>query len=364
MIQVAGGSYPAQVVIRTNPAKPAPAVSFVAAGGSVTVSGTLALGQNNGSSSGNTPDHLSFDGINVSGGCLQTFYNGGSQSTDLTFRNAHIQALNNSCHLVYLQSSDHVLIQNVELGPMCCNGDAVEFGIPRSGAPNPSNITLDNVYIHDIYDSCSHVPSGFGQCSGQGYGSGCGICDHVDGLQAFGGTNLTIQNSRVYAINPGGAVGQGIFFQSANGGRFSNITLSGDKVSSAPNNDVSFAGPGNSVFSGAISIVQNTFSGDFHIYDRNPGPDSRVIAPGTSIQFANNIIGSMTDEGTTPLCTITTGSGGSMAPSFSHNLFGNAKCGSTDAQGVASFVSTNLSAPNLTVQAGSLGAGLGSSQAG
>jgi hypothetical protein len=339
-------------------------VSFVAGSGAATVTGTLALGQNNGSSTGNTPDHLAFTGINITGGCLQTFYNGGSQSTDLTFRNAHIQALNNSCHLIDLQSSDHVVIQNVELGPMCCDGDAVELGIPRVGAPNPSNITLDGLYIHDIYDSCSFASSSFGQCAGQGFESGCSSCDHVDGLQAFGGTNVVIQNSRVYAINPGGRVGQGIFFQSANGGTFSNITLSQDKVSSTPNNDVSFAGPGNSVFSGSINITQNTFSGDFHIYDRNPGPDSRVIAPGTTIQFANNIIGSLTDEGTSPLCTLTNGAGGLLAPVFSHDLFGNTKCSSTDAQGVANYVSTNPFSPNLTLQAGSLGSGLGSSQAG
>lgn len=360
LIQVAGGTYPAQTIAGGSAPKPAPAVTFASAPGStVTISGVLRLGKSNNLASGNTPDHLAFDGININGGCLVTVYNRGPQSTDLSFRNAHIQALNNSCHLVDLMSNDHVLIQNVELGPMCCNGDAVELAIPRNGAPNPSNITLDHVYIHDIYDSCKRVSSSFGSCSVQGFGDGCSTCDHVDGLQAFGGSTVRITNSRVYAINPGGPVGQGLFFQSANGGRFSDITLQQDMVDSAPNNDVAFSGPGNSVFSGSLNLLYNTFRGDFHIYDTIPGPDARVVAPGATIKLVGNIIGSATNNSNASLCKVVAGDGSTIIPLFSHNVFGNATCDPTDIKGVASYVSTNRMAPDLHLTPTSLGINAG-----
>jgi hypothetical protein len=311
--------------VRTNPAKAAPAVTFQA-NGSVTVAGSLSLGTNNGQRSGDTPDYLAFDGINITGGCLLTLYNGASgtpQPTGLLFQNAHIQALNNSCHLVYLNSSDNVVIRNVELGPMCCDGDAVELGIPRVGAPNPSNIVLDSLYIHDIYDSCARAAA-FGPCTVTGFGSGCGGCDHVDGLQAFGGTNVTVKNTRVYAINPGGPVGQGLFFQSANGGTFTNLTLQNDTVAPTPNNDVSIAGPGNSVFSGSINILNNNFLGDFSIYDWVlNGTDSRVVAAGTSISFVGNTIGYATNA---KKCSVTAGNGSIITPTYSNNVFGNGVC--------------------------------------
>jgi hypothetical protein len=295
------------------------------ANGSVTVAGTLSLGTSNGQASGNTPDYLAFDGINITGGCLFTYYNTAPQPTGLSFQNAHIQALNNSCHLISLNSSNNVSIRNVELGPMCCNGDAVELGIPRSGAPNPSNIVLDGLYIHDIYDSCARAAA-FGPCTVSGYGSGCSSCDHVDGLQAFGGTNVTVKNTRVVAINPGGAVGQGLFFQSANGGKFTNLTLQGNTVNPTPNNDVSIAGPGNSVFLGSLNILSNNFPGDFSIYDWIlNGTDSRVVAAGTSISMIGNTIGHGSNV-KKPTCTVTAGDGSTIVPTYSNNVFGNGVC--------------------------------------
>jgi hypothetical protein len=255
--------------------------------------------------------------------------------------------LNNACHLVYLNSSDHVLIQNVDLGPMCCDGDAVEIAVPRNGAPNPSNVVLDHLYIHDIYDSCARAAR-FGSCTVTGFGSGCGSCDHVDGIQAFGGTNITISNSRVYSINPGGPVGQGIFFAPANGGSFANLTLQNNMVDSMPNNDTSFVGPGNSWYSGSINLLYNTFRGDLAIYPY-------AVAAGTPITVTGNVIGAAVTGSPAPLCSLKAGDGSTLTPVFSYNLIGNTTCSSTDIQGIATYNSINPQTPDLRLQASSLG---------
>ncbi len=102
-----------------------------------------------------------------------------------------------------------------------------------------SNVTFSDNYIHDIYDSCTHEPAAITavhSCSGLGYGDGGGApcspsCQHPDGVQAYGCNTCDLSNNRVYAIDavsdtpPAGGQGQGFFFQSANGGTFSNLTF-------------------------------------------------------------------------------------------------------------------------------------------
>jgi hypothetical protein len=355
-VLAAGGTYPAQTIMRTSPQKPAPAVVFKAArGGTVTVNGVLSLGANNGQLSGDSPSYLTFDGININGGCFITRYNESTAvplPTGLTYQNAHIQALDNACHLVYLNSSDHVLIRNVDLGPMCCDGDAVELGISREGGPSPSHIVLDRLYIHDIYDSCRRVPVSAGPCNAIGYGDGCRSCDHVDGIQVFGGHDVTISNSRVYAINPGGLVGQDIFFAPANGGTFSNITLQNNMVDSTANNDTSFVGPGRNWYSGYIRLLYNTFRGDLQIYPL-------ALVAGTEVTITGNIIGGAATGSPAPLCSVRAGDGTVVTPKFSHNLIGNVTCSASDLRGTAQFISVDPHAPDLHLARGSLGIGRG-----
>jgi hypothetical protein len=354
VIEVAGGTYPAQTITRTNPAKAAPAVTFQAKG-PVTVAGVLSLGVNNGQRSGDSPDNLAFDGININGGCLLTHYHsagGTPQPTGLLFQNAHIQALNNSCHLVYLNSSDNVVIRNVELGPMCCDGDAVELAIPRLGAPNPSNIVLDNLYIHDIYDSCARAAS-FGPCTVNGYGSGCGTCDHVDGIQGFGCDTCTISNSRIYAINPktssSTGAAQGIFFATSNGGTYSNLTFINNMVACGCGTNVFWLGsaPGLGGFSGYIRILYNSVQGSIAIDDR---PGAQGMAAGTQVVYAGNIAAGFhsapAGEPATA-CYFTATNGSRITPVFVANMFASGSCSSSDRPGVPAWVSTNLFAPDF-----------------
>jgi len=361
VIQVAGGTYAAQTVLRSNPAKSAPATMFTPAPGStVTVAGNLALGQNNGSLSGNTPSHLVFDGININGGNLRTYYNTAPQPTDISYLNAHIQFNQSGWHLLNLNSLDHFTARNVELGPECCNGDAVDVVIPRVGAPNPSNIVLDNLYIHDIYDSCTHEPAAISaNCSGIGYGDpGCSVsCDHPDGIQAFGCDTCTIENSRIYAINPTSATStgaaQGILLQRSNNGTYSDLTIANNMMEcGCGTNLFSVAGGyGEAGFSGYIKLLYNTIDGGAPIYDST---GNHVLAAGTTITIVGNIIrGTLHDgnPGGSSACTFKRYDGTTLTPVYRNNLFANATMAACDPSnlpaGMATFVSRDFYSPDL-----------------
>jgi hypothetical protein len=357
-ILVAGGDYPAQTVLKGSQSQSGPVISFrCAAGATCRVNGTLALGENNGSLSGDTPSYLSFDGIDVHG-VLRTYYNQNTdpQPSHISFLNAHVWNLTNSGHLLEFVDDDSVLVQNVDIGPGCCNGDGLDFTIARPGAPSPSNVTVDGVTIHDYFDSCSHVPSSitsqYGACSGTGYGDNpSGGYDHVDGSQWFGGRNVVWKNSRIYDINAGYPVGQGLFMQPANGGSFANITVENSMFGSTPNNDVSFSGPGTGAFSGYLRLLYNTVQGNLRLYGDT---GDEVFEAGTAIDVVGNIvttIGSSNNNG----CSIYETGGTLYTPNYSHNLFGNQTCGSSDIHGSATFVNASPTGPDLDLAPGSLG---------
>lgn len=349
-IQLAAGAYGAQTILKGSQSQSGPAViTFQCITVHACVVSGIDLGQNNGSITGDSPSYIAFDGIDVHGS-IYNYYNQTTnpQPTHITFQNGHVWNLTNSGALIALNSLDNLTIKNFEIGPNAPNGDGIELGIPRSGSPSPSNIVFDNLYIHDVFDSCSHVPaaiiSAYGSCSGTGYGDNpSGGYDHVDGLQIYGANNFLMQNSRVYDINNGFSVGQGLFMQEANGGKFSNVTIQNNMFGNTPNNDVSMSGPGSGSWTGYLHIYYNSIQGNLRLYGSS---GSQIFAPGTSIIIAGNIIGDLASSNNNG-CSIILSNGTTFTPTYSHNMAANQTCGASDILGTPTYVSSSATTPDL-----------------
>ena len=320
-ILVGPGTYPATTLQQAVNG----AVAFrcaSATAGACTINGELDLGANNGSPSGNAPSNLTLDGINITNGTLYGYYQSGTPTANFVFENARISDTQDAGGSgIRLNSFQGALIQNVEVGPICCDADGIDMVIPRDGAPSPNGITLDSVNVHDIYDSCALLTAQLPgtPCSGLGYeDAGCTSCAHVDGSQWYGGLNSTIENSTFTAINPGGTVGQGIFLQSANSGLFSNLTITGNTLGATPNNDFSISGPGTSLVSGNVTLTGNHVAGKMLLYNG-------VFAPGITISVSGNVADIFA---TTPSngCSLLLGDGSSYTPVYSGNRFANNQC--------------------------------------
>jgi hypothetical protein len=302
-----------------------------------------------------TPSNVTLDRINIGNGCLSVMYDH-PQPSNITFKNAHVWATANaSCHLINLKSTSGFTLSNVDVGPMCCDGDGIELGIATPGDPNPTNIVMDRVYIHDIYDTCNNMPSGLKSqygCSGLGFGDN-GIGDHVDGIQAFGCSNCTLSNSRIYAINPRSAsstgAAQGVFYAVANGGTFSNLTFLNNMVACGCGMNVFGVGSAPQVggVSGYVKFLYNSVQGSMTIDDR-AGQSS--LAPGTQIVYAGNITGGIHSAPAgeaANACYFTATDGSRVTPTFAANLFPNFTCSPTDRTGLPSWLSTNFYAPDF-----------------
>jgi len=344
-IVVGDGTYPWQSVQQSSPPKSAPAVTFTAAAGAKVVVMGIELGVNNGNPSGTAPSNVIFDGFQINGSFHASYSGFGSGASDITLTNSHVYGWNALSPLLLLRDVVDFTASNVELGPACCQADAIQLAIRSDGNPDPQNAVFDRMYVHDVQDTCRSEPN-YSDCGGTGYGDGCGDCIHVDGIQAFGAGGLTITNSRFYNAGT-----QNIFFQAANGGRFSNILIQNTMVSTSygsPTNSVSLSGPGTSVFSGFARFRYNTFQKDFRIYER-------VLAPGTQVELTGNIVGFRGDEGGTGPCGFIAGNGSIIDPNYSYNLFGNGTCGPGDITGSPTYASSGSASPDLRLQAGSRG---------
>src|SRR5262249_52970558 len=148
-----------------------------------------------------------------------------------------------------------VTVDNVEIGPECCNSDGILIG-QDNGQPVPNGVTIRNSYVHDLYATCSKVPQAikdaYGGCSGTGFEEpGAGSLEHVDGTQAIGGTNITIEGNRferAAALGCGGV----LFTQPVNGGSFANWTIANNFFgkTACTNDDIDLSGPGAGTYSG------------------------------------------------------------------------------------------------------------------
>ncbi len=326
LIQVAAGSYAGQLITQTGTSN---TVDFQCVSAhACTINGDLTLGQNNGSPSGNAPSNLTFDGIDVHGTVFGWYADNSGQSTGTTgfvFQNAHVWDTTAGGRGIYLYSFNGAIIKNVEVGPLCCNSDGIDMAIPRAGAPSPTNITLDTVNVHDIYDSCALLNAKLSgtSCSGSGFESGCSSCEHPDGSQWYGGLNSTIKNSTFTNINPGGGAAQGIFLQSANGGLFSNLTITGNTLGTTANNDLSISGPSPGTVSGTVNISNNHVGSNIRLYGDTAS--SAPFSPGVRITVANNtaaVYQTSLNNG----CDLILSNGSTYTPTYSSNTFSNGQC--------------------------------------
>ncbi len=178
------------------------------------VVGELQLGSRSGAVS--APSNIVIDGIDVNGSIGVRQANAGVVSRNVTFRNMHVWSLANISYnaLVLWQSGAVVGLtyDNMDIGPMCCNNDAIELVIGPIAYTVPVNVTYENSVIHDIYTSCATVPanlvSEWGSCTGTNTGA------HVDGFQQWGGfRNLQFINNRFYGFcQPGTVACNGAIF--------------------------------------------------------------------------------------------------------------------------------------------------------
>lgn len=323
VVTIPCGTYAAQTITGQN----AGAVTLQATTPHCVVLGGLTLGQNNGDPSGTAPSSLTIDGIDVHGEVFGWYSdNSGATpgSTNFVYRNGHVWGTTLDSG-IYLYSFRNALIQGVEVGPLCCNSDGIDMAIPRPSAPSPNGDVIDTVNVHDVYDSCSILAARLPgtPCSGSGFESGCSQCAHVDGSQWYGGLNGTIRNSVFTSINPGGQTGQGIFLQSANNGRFSNLAITGNTLGATPNNDLSISGPGTSVVTGPVNIAGNHVAGNIRLYgdSTSDGP----FAPGVQITVTGNtaaVYQTTLNNG----CQLILGDGSTYTPIYSANVFGNNQC--------------------------------------
>jgi hypothetical protein len=366
---VGGGAYPPQTIWRGSHSQAGPAITFVCGSGqSCNVRG-LSLGNGNSQTSSGAPSHLAFDGINISDGAFVAFAGApnGPQPTDIAYKNAHIwcmhniagaQAPNHPCgtHLIYLKSTDHFTARNVEIGPCMCNADAVSLATGVTTGPNPSNITLDGVYIHDLYDNCANVPaaiqSQYGSCAGLlGYGND-GCCDHVDGIQALAGDNVTIKNSRFYAINPRSSTTTGaaqcVFVESQNGGTESNWTFINNMMMGCNGtNPVSFGNSPQGLMTGYWRFYYNSIP-QIDFYD---AAGNGIFGANATVEVVGNIIRSrILHSNNSTSCSYTRNNGTVFAGVFHNNEWetGTTVCDpATETNAAAAFVSSNFFAPDL-----------------
>lgn len=322
VVVVPCGTYGAQTISGQNTGT----VTLRAAQAHCVTVGSIQLGQNNGSPTGNAPSNLVMDGIDVNGTVFGN-YNSGPQTTGFLFENAKVSDTADAGGAgFYLYSFKNTTISHVEVGPICCNADGIDMAIPREGAPSPDGIVLGTVNVHDVYDSCVIMAKALPgvPCSGLGFEDpGCFQCSHVDGTQWYGGLNSTITNSTFTRINPGGNTAQGIFFAQANGGQASNLTLTGNTLGATANNDFSISGPGRGWVTGFVNITNNHVDGNIRLYGDSIA--DAPFAPGVKITVTGNtanVYQTTLNNG----CTLVLGDGSSYTPLYSANVFGNKQC--------------------------------------
>ena len=122
------------------------------------MSGSFGLGVDNGGELGNAPNYLTIDGIEVTNGSLgDVLERRAGPNRGLTLSNMKISDNSSSGDLISVGSWDGLTLQNIELGPACCQGVGVAIGRGNFGAPQNRNINISGLYIHDIYDSCRYA---------------------------------------------------------------------------------------------------------------------------------------------------------------------------------------------------------------
>lgn len=283
---------------------------------------------------------------------LEIGYDGtpANRSSYTTVMNVHITALTWYANaLVAIESADNFTLKNSEVGPSAPNSDAIDIVTGNTGHPVPSNILIDQVYVHDLYDSCTtELPSYLVGCSGTGFGdtppcSG-GTCNHVDGLQAYGCNTCTVRRSQFYLQ---GAAKQGVFWDTeVHSNTLSNITMTNNYLSTGFGftQGYKIVTPTQSAF-GYFNIDYNTIDGVISFAGDGGDPTITGFDPGSTLRMVGNIItGQPGYINPQTKCTATWKYvDGTTIPSgnfvWSNNLLGDGStCGTGDISGTPTFV--------------------------
>ena len=226
---------------------------------------------------------------------------------------------------------------NNTIGPSCCGSggsspEGIRIGIP-SGAPNSTNVTIDNNVIQYVMRSCSYWPSsGWGSCPA----SSCSSC-HMDGIHVWGLTNSVISRNRIYNVEV-----QGIFLEPTNGSLNSNVSI--------VNNAVQVMGGNAGIY---VKANDSSSTGGTWTIAFNSTPDLIELGagfsgdqPGTVFNLTGNIANLMitNSSGNDAGCT---GYPAGTAINYAYNVWrtdmGGATqgpCGSTDTTGNPAFVNS------------------------
>jgi hypothetical protein len=345
VVEVESGNYVSQNLLKGSQSQSGPSISFkcISVHACVVVGG-LMLGKSGGgpAAADDSPSYLTFDGIDLKNGGFHNAYYSESnpRPTNIIFRNSHVWK-NDSTLTVdggpgIGIGADNLVLDNVEIGPICCNSDAMQLSGGRNGSVF-NNEVLNNLYIHDVYDTCSSEPATVTDtypCTGFGIGDGGSPVsyEHIDGIQAAGGNNLVIQNSRFYA-----AGAQSLFLASYNGASFTNVTIQNNFVSLRSIDDegghpVTIGQNCAGCFMGTWKVLYNTFQGGAYFGDNGQWD------PTATLQVVGNIIGSVNSV-TQSGCNLTAYGGGTFTPLYIKNLRHAGSCGS-DIIGDASYTSS------------------------
>ena len=353
VVRVDAGRYPAQTLLR-DPTKVAADLSnvvFVAAPGQHPVVDEIDFGSRTGSVLA-PADHVTIDGIDIARGAfLLSERTPGTRPSFTTLENMHIGLPNATA--IYAENVFHFTLRNVDIGPLCCNDDAIDiFG----SDPQSSYVTFDHVRVHDVATSCSGIPPPmYPDCAAT---SDPFAGNHVDCLQMLGGDHITIVNSQFVNCNGAGTWENGIL----NGTHYWDILVE------------------NSMFQGhvlSLTCGGPTCGGDYAVLAADPKTGQRAYVkffyntivdgmyfqdwqPGGDYEIVGNISYSPPDDGCTIPSTWATGASFTLAR---YNLFSRdaGSCGPTNRAGEAAFV--NVSNPqagiDLHLRRGSAGIAAG-----
>ncbi len=222
VVELAAGSYGSQIIQRDTGLTSAEDVLFrPAAGAAVTLGSVTVYGS-----------HVTLQGMSATDLNARVTDPYQFAVSDITFRNMDARNF-------MVMSASNVSVIGGDYGPAsACGGSygGSNNSIRRfaeDGAPNPSNILIDGVRIHDV------VSHDFNAC-------------HIEGLAIFAGNGVTVRNSRFW----GNSV-YDIFLQS-NSGPVSNLLIENNWLASPVGQGGTGSGSSTLAFSGGAGDFANS----------------------------------------------------------------------------------------------------------
>jgi hypothetical protein len=279
---------------------------------------------------------------------VKIHYEGGVRARHVSFRNMRMGRPTGMA--LSAGSVLHLTLENVEVGPICCDFDAMQIALGQLGDPQSSHITFDNVRIHDVRISCAQIPrSVWPKCATE---SRPHTGTHVDCLQTLGGDNITISNSQfVNCQTPyQSGIGKGAYYW--------NVRVENSFFEGLHAFDVNCGGPCSYAFkartpSGGRSYLElhyNTFANGTRIND---------VEPGGRYEMVGNIVNGIPNGGGGCYIPADDGKQSASFTRVEYNMFTSSasRCGPTNFDGSPSFVNTDETAGpvDLHLRPGSAG---------